>query len=198
MSPMNMAMGAITPRESEEDRQRAARGARALAKPGDWLSLALDQHDDLRQAFEDCRQAEEPRSRLAAMKQLALLLNGHSLAEEVVLYPALGWAGAKGHAGLAYNEQSAVKMQMAELERLHMSMPQWADKLEHIRRMVLHHMYEEEGTWFLELRSNYDDQAFLTRRFREEFERYLGGAQKEAAFEARAFAAAEAPPPRRM
>ncbi|RAK68491.1 hypothetical protein [Phenylobacterium kunshanense] len=34
------------------------------------------------------------------------------------------------------------------------------------------HIFEEEGTWFLDLKKDYDDQAFLTRRFREEFERY--------------------------
>lgn len=35
------------------------------------------------------------------------------------------------------------------------------------------HIFEEEGTWFLDLKKDYDDQAFLTRRFREEFDRYV-------------------------
>jgi hypothetical protein len=40
---------------------------------------------------------------------------------------------------------------------------------------VLHHIYEEENEWFLDLKDQYDDQAFLTARFQEEFERYAGG-----------------------
>lgn len=65
-------------------------------------------------------------------------------------------------------------MRMAELERIDAATDAWADKLEHIRRAALHHLFEGEGIWFLELRQDYEDQSFLTRRFREEFERYAG------------------------
>jgi len=52
----------------------------------------------------------------------------------------------------------------------------YLDKLELIRSAVTHHMYEEEGTWFLELKEKlpHTAQAKLTERFREEFERYVG------------------------
>jgi hypothetical protein len=174
MSIVDKALGAITPPESEEKRAEATRKARAAAGGGDWLSLALDHHDRIRAAFELCRQAEGAENRLAAMKRLALVLNGHSQAEEVVLYPAMAKAGEKGSAGMAYTEQVTAKMQMAELERIAPSTPEWPDKLEHIRGAVLHHMYEEEDHWFIRLKEEYPDQAFLTRRFQEEFERYAG------------------------
>ncbi len=61
-------------------------------------------------------------------------------------------------------------MQMAESERLDPNTQAWADQL--VRRAVGRHIFEEEGTWFLVLKTDYDDQAFLTRRFREEFDRY--------------------------
>lgn len=176
MSIIDKALGAITPPESEEARAEATRKARAAAGAGDWLDLALDQHDQIRAAFEACRTADGAAARLSAMRQLGRVLNGHSLAEEVVLYPAMAKSGEKGHAGLAYTEQTTAKMQMAELERIDASKPEWADKLEHIRGAVLHHIYEEESGWFLELKRDYDDQAFLTRRFREEYDRYDGGA----------------------
>jgi hypothetical protein len=175
MSIINKALGAITPPESDEKRAEATQQARAAAGAGDWLSLALDHHEQIRAAFEQGRAAQQPQARTAAMKTLALVLNGHSLAEEVVLYPALAKAGEKAHATLGYTEQTTAKMQMAELERIDPATPDWAEKWEHIRGAVLHHIYEEEGTWFLELKDKYDDQGFLTERFREEYERYAGG-----------------------
>lgn len=175
MSIVDKALGAITPPESDEARKEATEKARAAASPGDWLSMALDHHQQIRVAFTECRNAVDAAARLAGMKRLALVLNGHSLAEEVVLYPALAKAGEKGHAGMAYTEQTTAKMQMAELERIDPSTDEWKDKLEHIRGAVLHHMFEEEGSWFLKLKEDYDDQGFLTARFREEYERYVGG-----------------------
>jgi hypothetical protein len=174
MSIIDKVLGAVTPPEKEEDRSEATAKARAAAEPGDWLSLALDHHDQIRAAFESARRASSPDQRLAALKKLALVLNGHSLAEELVLYPALAKSGEKAHAGLAYTEQTTTKMQMAELERINPTSEAWLDKLEHIRGAVLHHIFEEESTWFLELKTKYDDQAFLNRRFSEEYQRYAG------------------------
>jgi hemerythrin superfamily protein len=174
MSIVSKALEAITPSESEEKRAEATRKARAAAGAGDWLSLALEHHDRIRAAFAGCRQAEGAEAREMAVKRLALVLTGHSQAEEMVLYPALAETGEKGPAEHAYAEQAAAKMQMAELERIAPSTPDWLKKVEHIREAVLHHMYEEEDHWFIRLKEQNPDQALLTRRFREEFERYVG------------------------
>lgn len=177
MSIVDKVLGAITPPESEKRRAEATLKARQAATPGDWLSMALDHHGQIRSAFEACRTAK-PQARPQAMMALAVVLNGHALAEEVVLYPALAKAGEKAHAALAYTEQTTAKMQMAELERIDPSDQAWLDKVEHIRGAVLHHMFEEEGSWFLALKADYDDQAFLTRRFAEEYARYVDGAER--------------------
>ena len=190
MSIVDKVLGAITPPETEEDRAEATAKARAAASPGDWLSMALDHHDQIRAAFTTARTATASADRLAAFKTLATVLNGHSLAEEVVLYPALAKNGEKGHAGMAYTEQTTAKMQMAELERIDPDDQAWLDKLEHIRGAVLHHIYEEEGTWFLELKEKAPDQAFLTLRFTEEYERYSRGAATLSP-EPRSFAVAD-------
>ncbi len=196
MSIVDKMLGALTPPESEEARAKATAKARAAATPGDWLSMALDHHGQIRSAFERAKTAVSAQDRLAAFKALATVLNGHSLAEEVVLYPALAKNGEKAHAGLAYTEQTTAKMQMAELERINPADAAWRDKLEHIQGAVLHHMFEEEGTWFLELKEKAPDQDFLTKRFAEEYGRYVFGVgeapQGQAAGEPRSFAA-EAP-----
>ncbi|HYD27923.1 hemerythrin domain-containing protein [Brevundimonas sp.] len=174
MSVVDKVLSKITPLPSEEKRAEATAEARARATPGDWLSMALDHHDRIREAFAACGRAESAEARAVAMKELALVLNGHSLAEEVVLYPALAQCGEKMHAGHAYAEQTTAKMQMAELENIAPSTPEWKDKLKHIEGAVLTHIYEEESSWFLRLKEKGEHQAHLGDRFREEFERYCG------------------------
>jgi hemerythrin superfamily protein len=150
----------------------SADAARAVARPGDWLWCALEHHDQIRTAFEAARKAPPGGARAAAMKGLAVVLNGHSLAEEVVLYPALMAIDAAEDADTAYAEQTEAKIQMAELERLSPASPDWVSQLEQIQTAVLAHMEKEESSWFLELKENYPEQARLTARYREEFERY--------------------------
>ena len=174
MSVIDKLAAAATPLPDAEKRTTATAEARAVAKPGDWLSLVLDHHDLIRDAFATARAARTAADRKAALQGLAVVLNGHSLAEEIVLYPALGKADHKAHAAQAYLEQTIAKNQMAELERIPASKPEWLDKLEHIEGAVLTHMYEEESGWFLDLRDQADDSARLTARYAEEYDRYVG------------------------
>lgn len=174
MSIIDKALAAITPIPSDEKRAEATREAREAAQPGDWLSLVLDHHDLIRAAFTAGHQASTATERTAARKALAVVLNGHSLAEEVVLYPALGQAGEKAHAAHAYIEQTTAKTQMAELENIAPSKPDWKDKWGHIEGAVLTHMYEEESGWFMTLREKTTDARHLTTRYSEEYERYVG------------------------
>lgn len=176
MSLIDKAIAAVTPQPSEEKRAEATRAARAASTRGDWLSAVLDHHDAIREAFAVGRAAKTAADRTAAMKSLALVLNGHSLAEELVLYPALGQAGEKGHAAHAYLEQTTAKAQMAELENIAPSKTAWMDKWEHIEGAVLTHMFEEESDWFLTLQQKAEHPVRLTERYLEEFDRYTGGA----------------------
>jgi hemerythrin superfamily protein len=179
MSIVDKVIAAVTPPESDEARAAARQKATAAAEPGDWLSQILDHHRGLEQAFAMVKSASDPASRTAAFKQLALRLNGHSLAEETVIYPALAEDGEKAHAAAGYEEQSMVKIQMAMLEKLDPMSQDYIDKLEHIQGAVAHHVYAEEGNWFLDLKekASASDQAMMTRRYAEEYERYMGAGQ---------------------
>ena len=172
MSVIDKVLGKITPLPNEQARREATANARAIASHGGWLWQVLDHHDEIRARFAACRDAESAEDRVVAMKELAVILNAHAMAEEVVLYPALAQAGEKMHAGHAYHEQTTAKMQMAEWENIAPSTPEWKDKLEHIEGAVLTHIYEEESSWFLKLKEKGEGQGHLTQRFREEFERY--------------------------
>ncbi len=176
MSLFDKLMAAVTPPESDEARGEARAKAQAVAGANDWLALVLHHHQEIEAAFAAVLAARESNQRVAAQKRLGLILTGHSIAEEAVLYPALVEADEKGHSEMAYAEQAAAKTQMAELESIAPMSQQYLDKLEHIRGAVAHHVYEEEGTWFLELKAKLTEaqQGRLTQRYKEEFDRYMG------------------------
>lgn len=175
MSILDKAIAAITPPESDEARREATRKAEAIARPGDWLSQILGHHREIEAQFERLRTAA-PGERPAEQKQLALLLTAHSIAEEAAVYPALAADHQVGHAELAYQEQSAAKMELGLLERLDPASEDYRDKLEHIRGAVLHHIYSEEGTWYPKLAQSASaaDQERVTARYAEEYARYSG------------------------
>ena len=176
MSVLDKVIAAVTPPESDEERSMARAKARLVACPSGWLAMILAHHVEIESAFDAVEMATSAASRRAAQTKLASIFTGHSIAEESVIYPALVQLGEKAHATKAYTEQSAAKVNMAELEFLEPMSQDFLDKLEHIRGAVTHHMYEEESEWFPELKEKADaaTQARLTRRYREEIERYLG------------------------
>ncbi len=174
MSIIDKVVAAVTPPESDKDRAEARSKARAAATEGSWLSMVLDHHQAIEQAFANVKSADNAASRRSAQKELAGLLTGHAVAEEAVLYPAMATRDQKGHSTMAYTEQSAAKVQMAALEELDPMSKDYLDKLEHIRGAVAHHVFQEENSWFPELVQEGDAnlQARLGERYREEFDRY--------------------------
>ena len=182
MSIVDKLVAAVTPPESQEARSNARFKAHAAASPGDWLSAVLEHHEQIEAAFAAVKAANTPNAQVAAQMKLALILTGHANAEESVIYPALAGANEKGHATTAYGEQAAAKIQMGLLERLTPMTADYLDKLEHIRGAVAHHMYEEEGNWFVHLKEKATaaDQTQITRRYEEEFARYVGNNGRRA------------------
>ena len=180
MSFLDKIAAALTPPESDEDRAEARRTLTRHATGREWVTLAVDQHRQIESAFEQARVAV-PDARPGAVRHLGAVLTAHSIAEEGVLYPALVEAGHKGHATMAYEEQAMAKVQLAMLEKLDPASQEWTDKLEHIRGAVLHHIYQEEKDWFVEISDDApaSTDAMLGERFREEYDRYMTGVQQQ-------------------
>jgi len=176
MSIVDKVITAVTPPESEEARLKARQEAEALAPQGTWLAHVLDHHRQIEALFAAVKAAATAETRYGTQQRLALVLTGHSIAEEAAIYPALAGDKKVGHAELAYQEQSAAKMEMGLLERLDPMSQDYLDKLEHIQGAVAHHVYSEEGTWFPELIQDLqpEDHQRITERYAEEFERYVG------------------------
>jgi hypothetical protein len=175
MSLIDKVVAAVTPPESDEARREARAKAQKAGASSPWLAQVLEHHMQIEDAFLAIKSATDAAARRRAEKALAGILTAHSIAEESVLYPALALHGEKSHATAAYTEQSAAKIQMAALEDLDPMSQDYMDKLEHIRGAVAHHVYEEEGTWFLELCQIPGIQQTLEARYMREFERYFGG-----------------------
>jgi len=176
MSILDRIVAAVTPPESREARMEARAKAERAAASGDWLSQIIQHHRMLEQAFTAVRAAANGPARMSALKRLNVLLTGHSIAEEAVIYPALVQMGEKGHADHAYDEQAMAKVQMAMLEQLDPMSQEFIDKLEHIEGAVSHHMYHEEDNWLIDLKesASAEEQSMLTARYAEEFQRYVG------------------------
>ena len=181
MSILDKVVAAVTPPESDEARAKAREKARNAAQNCRWLSTVLQHHQQIEDAFAALKGAADAGSRRQAQKRLALVLTGHAVAEESVLYPALALHGEKAHATKGYTEQSAVKIQMAALDDLEPMSKDYDDKFEHIRGAVLHHMYEEEDNWFPDLVEKTGSGDQLAARFQEEFDRYTGGGSASSA-----------------
>jgi len=177
MSVIDKAIAAITPPESEEARAEARAAAERTATPGDWLSQIVDHHREIESQFAAVKAAAAPDARRAAQQKLALLLTAHSIAEETAIYPAMAAHDQPGHAELAYQEQSAAKMELGLLERLDPLSEDYHDKLAHIEGAVAHHVYSEEGTWFIDLAQSAPraEQDMIAQRYNEEYARYIRG-----------------------
>jgi hypothetical protein len=174
MSLIDKVVAAVTPPESEEKRREARAKARAAAGQNDWLAQVLRHHEQIEALFGAVRATQDVTTRLQALEELALVLTGHANAEEAVIYPALVHFDHKSHGMAGYAEQAGAKANMGELEYLDPMSSEFLDELEHIRGAVAHHMYEEEGDRFLDLKSlPPSDQARLTARYMEEFDRYV-------------------------
>jgi hemerythrin superfamily protein len=176
MSLIDKVVATVMPPESQATRVKAREEAMSRAEPGSWFAMVLEHHRLIEEAFDAVERAGTVPERRGAQKWLATLLTGHSIAEEVTLYPALASHHEKIRAQLAYQEQSAAKGETAALEELDPMSQDYLDKLAHIRGAVAHHMYEEEGTWFQKLQEKASPETMerLTRRYEEEFGRYMG------------------------
>jgi iron-sulfur cluster repair protein YtfE (RIC family) len=176
MSFLDRIAAAVTPAASDEDRAEARRKVDMLAREHGWLQQILEHHRQIESAFAEALGATAPNERRRAAKQLGTLLTGHSMAEEAVIYPAIADHDGKGHAAMAYEEQSMAKVQFAKLEQLDPMGQEWREKLEHIKGAVEQHVYQEEDSWFPAVAEaiDADISAFLTTRYREEAGRYFG------------------------
>lgn len=170
MSFLDRIAAAMAPTASDEDRIEARDRFTQLAAGEQFAEDILAQHRQIESLFMQARQ-ETGMQAQATVRELALLLNGHSMAEEAVVYPAISEHSGKVHAGMAYEEHAMTKVQLAELQKLQPGTQEWVEKLDHIESAVQQHVYQEESSWLPDVIRHAPPEA--RQRIAAEFREYL-------------------------
>lgn len=122
----------------------------------DVISILVTDHREVEQIFTEIESTSEPeRRRTLADRAIAELVR-HSVAEEAYLYPAYR-THVPGGAALAereVNEHAEAERTMKELEGLAPTDTRFDDLLGRLIREIRHHVAEEEGELFPQLRAH--------------------------------------------
>ena len=165
----------ITPSYTDEDRNQIRAEARKRVTAA-WFGSVLDHHAKIEEAFAAVKSANTATRRAAAQKDLAVILTGHSIAEEAIIYPFVKLGTSAMDATHAYTEQAVAKVEMVALDEINDKMSsEYMNKLEEIRGSVLHHMIEEERDFFPDLQDKLEPakNRKITQHYQMEFDRYM-------------------------
>jgi hemerythrin superfamily protein len=113
--------------------------------------LLKKQHKEVKGLFKKLEGTENPRMRRQLMNEIARDLEGHTLIEEEIFYPAVrGLETQKAEEMVleAYEEHHVVKLVLAELPRVNPEDERFEAKMTVLSELVKHHVEEEEKEMF--------------------------------------------------
>lgn len=170
MSFLDRIAAALAPAATDQQRIEAREQLEALAANEPFALDIIAQHRQIEGLFAKARQESGPAAE-ATVRDLALLLNTHAMAEEAVIYPEVSESSSKTHAGMAYEEHAMTKVHLAALQKLQPGTREWIEKLDHIESAVQQHVYQEEDSWLPDV-IRYAP-AFARQRMAVEFREYF-------------------------
>lgn len=122
--------------------------------------LILADHRELERLFKDLERAaraDDPGRRAELVRELVRALSVHAAVEEQFVYPVLREAGAGAAVLEALEEHHAVKLTLAELERLPATSARHVAKVRFLAESVRRHVAEEEKELLPRLERALDD-----------------------------------------
>lgn len=131
----------------------------------DALTLLKKDHDEVKKMLKDLDATSDRaiKTRQDLFARLKFSLTVHEQMEEAVLYPALKehaeHAETKEIVLEAYEEHDVVDTILGELERTPVDDETWHAKLTVMRENLLHHIEEEEGEMFGQIRGLFDKET---------------------------------------
>jgi hypothetical protein len=138
--------------------------------------LLKKQHKEVKSLFKKIEDTDSPRQRRQMLDQVAKDLEGHTLIEEEIFYPAvrgLDTSKAEEMVLEAYEEHHVVKLVLAELPRVNPEDERFEAKMTVLSELVEHHADEEEKEMFkLAQKLGKDELEALGERMRERFEAF--------------------------
>ena len=124
----------------------------------DVVSFLKDQHNLIKDMFDDVLYATDPKAREKAFTELRQLLAVHETAEEMVVHPRIRREVDEGGeiADALLHEEHTAKEQLAALEDLDIASDQFIEEITKFRDVVLAHAEHEEIEEFTKLAREVD------------------------------------------
>jgi hemerythrin superfamily protein len=133
----------------------------------DVVRFLKDQHNLIKDMFEEVLSASDPKAREKAFTDLRRLLAVHETAEEMVVHPRVRREVAAGDeiVDARLSEEHAAKQQLSKLESMDIASKQFVDELTKFRDAVIDHAEHEENEEFnkLERKLSSDDRERLAK-----------------------------------
>ncbi|TRW81391.1 hemerythrin domain-containing protein [Mycolicibacterium sp. 018/SC-01/001] len=125
----------------------------------DVVAFLRDQHNLIKDLFEEVLHASEPSSRETAFVELRQLLAVHETAEEMVVHPRARADGAAGDevVDARLREEHEAKQKLSELESMDIASDEFITELTAFREAVLEHAEREEAEEFTKLKRDLDE-----------------------------------------
>jgi hemerythrin HHE cation binding domain-containing protein len=146
--------------------------------------LLKKQHREVKALFKKLEGTDNPRMRRQLMNEMARSLEGHTLIEEEIFYPAIrGLETRKAEEMVleAYEEHHVVKLVLAELPRVNPEDERFEAKMTVLSELIQHHVEEEEKEMFkLAQKLGRNELESLGEQMEERFETFRAKASQAA------------------
>jgi hemerythrin superfamily protein len=122
----------------------------------DVVKFLKDQHNLIKDMFEEVFSASDAKARETAFIDLRKLLAVHETAEEMVVHPRVRREAAKGDeiVDARLQEEHEAKEMLSALESMDVDSPKFLDELAKFRDAVIDHAEHEENEEFTQLERN--------------------------------------------
>jgi hemerythrin superfamily protein len=146
--------------------------------------LLKKQHKEVKALFKKIEKTQNGRARRQLLDEIASALEGHTIIEEEMFYPAVrGLETQKAEAMVleAFEEHHVVKLVLAELPTVNPDDERFEAKMTVLSELVLHHADEEEKDMFrLAQKLGKDELESLGEQMEQRFEAVRGRAREAA------------------
>jgi hemerythrin superfamily protein len=148
----------IAPQPTHENAEVIAVVETFVQSTDDVVKFLKDQHNLIKDMFEEVLSASEPKAREKAFTELRQLLAVHETAEEMVVHPRARREVADGEqiVDARLEEEHQAKEQLSKLESMDFSSKEFITELTTFRDAVIDHAEHEENEEFDKLQRKLD------------------------------------------
>jgi hemerythrin superfamily protein len=151
----------------------------AETKTSDAIALLKEDHRKVHKLFKEFENAKGKRRKEKLAREICLELTVHTMLEEEIFYPASDGKIDEDLLKEAYVEHDSAKLLIAEIEAATETSDEFFDaKVQVLSEQVDHHIKEEEGDLFPQVRRADLDLTALGERLAERKSELLGKLKK--------------------